>query len=82
MCRRLIGPHSGSDRGHHATSGGGDVRDGDDSPPRLDDAGLRRTHVSFRLTQFLHGSPSSHYGTCRQSNTATPSVGLEASGLP
>lgn len=62
MCSRLMGPHSGSDRGQGETARGGDGVDGCEllSTTWLDGAGPRRMHVSFRFTQFAHGSPSSH----------------------
>jgi hypothetical protein len=67
MCSRLMAPHSGAERGYQLSSRGGGVRGGDSLSSRLGDAGSRRTHVSFRLTQFLHGFPSSHCESRRQS---------------
>jgi hypothetical protein len=74
ICSRLMGPHSGADRGHQASSGDGDVSRGDTLSSRMGEAGLMRTHVSFRLTQFLHGSPSSHYREPLAVSNDTPSV--------
>lgn len=70
MCSRLIGPHSGSDKGQAMSRGGDGVDsvdgvdgvDGWELPSDdFDSAGLRRMHVSFLFTQFPQGSLSSHY---------------------